>query len=62
MCYSICVISEFIFFGGIEMKKEYLRPELNVLSLVVEDNTNLTLIPEFDDESRGGDFLGKLFI
>lgn len=26
------------------MKKEYMRPELTVLSLVVEDNTNLILV------------------
>lgn len=45
------------------MKKEYMRPELNVLSLVVEDNTNLTLEDGFDqdDISRGGYLLGKLF-
>lgn len=27
------------------MKKEYIRPELSVLSLVVEDNTNTTINP-----------------
>ena len=44
------------------MKKEYMRPEFNVLSLVVEDNTNLTIEDNWDDSklSAGGDFLGKL--
>ena len=46
------------------MKKEYVRPELNVLSLVVEDNTNdISLpVPGKDDNrlSIGGD-LGGLF-
>ncbi len=44
------------------MKKEYVRPELNVLSLVVEDNTNDIGLTGKDDNrlSIGGD-LGGLF-
>lgn len=43
------------------MKKEYIRPELNVLSLVVEDNTNdLELNKDDNRLSIGGD-LGGLF-
>lgn len=30
------------------MKKEYMRPELTVLSLVVEDNTNLIKVGTID--------------
>ena len=43
------------------MKKEYTRPELNIVSLVVEDTTN-DLSLEKDDHrlSLGGD-LGSLF-
>ena len=45
------------------MKKEYIRPELNVLSLVVEDDTNnLTLDPGKDDTRLSiGGLLGDLF-
>ena len=38
------------------MKKEYMRPELTVLSLVVEDNTNVTEITA----PNGNLFLSKL--
>ena len=45
------------------MKKEYIRPELNVLSLVVEDDTNnLTLDTGKDDTRLSiGGLLGDLF-
>ena len=46
------------------MKKEYMRPELTILSLEVEDNTNvLDITPGQDDNelSIGGDILGNLF-
>ncbi len=45
------------------MKKEYIRPELNVLSLIVEDNTNdLSLVPQKDDNRLSiGDLIGDLF-
>lgn len=45
------------------MKKEYIRPELSVLSLVVEDNTNDLSLDTGKDDNRlsiGGD-LGGLF-
>lgn len=44
------------------MKKEYTCPELNVVSLVVEDTTNAELDLNKDDNrlSLGGD-LGGLF-
>ena len=49
------------------MKKEYIRPELNVLSLIVEDNTNTGdldgILTDKDDNrmSVGGDILSGLF-
>lgn len=45
------------------MKKEYVRPELNVLSLMVEDNTNDLSLDMGKDDNRlsiGGE-LGDLF-
>ena len=44
------------------MKKEYMRPELTILSLDVEDDTN-AIVPGQDDNelSIGGDSLGNLF-
>lgn len=45
------------------MKKEYIRPELNVLSLVVEDDTNAIGLEDHKDDIRlsiGSD-LGSLF-
>ncbi len=45
------------------MKKEYTRPELNIVSLVVEDTTNDLTLDRGIDDSRlsinGG--LGDLF-
>ena len=45
------------------MKKEYVRPELNVLSLVVEDNTNDIGLDTGKDDNRLtiGGALGDLF-
>ncbi|MEE0840465.1 MAG: hypothetical protein U0L72_08005 [Acutalibacteraceae bacterium] len=44
------------------MKKEYMRPELTILSLEVEDNTNAITFGKDDNElSIGGDILGDLF-
>lgn len=46
------------------MKKEYMRPELNILSLAVEDNTNALVDDNENDDielSIGGDILGNLF-
>jgi hypothetical protein len=43
------------------MKKEYTRPELNIVSLVVEDTTNALDLGKDDNRlSIGGD-LGGLF-
>lgn len=42
------------------MKKEYVRPELNVLSLVVEDNTNTLELGKDDNRLSIGD-LGNIF-
>ena len=43
------------------MKKEYVCPELNVLSLVVEDNTNNLELNKDDSRLSIGDLLGDLF-
>ncbi|MEE0947067.1 MAG: hypothetical protein U0M42_09630 [Acutalibacteraceae bacterium] len=46
------------------MKKEYMRPELSILSLVVEDNTNaldITINTDDNELSIGGDILGGIF-
>lgn len=43
------------------MKKEYVRPELNVLSLVVEDNTNTLELGKDDNRLSIGGALGDLF-
>ena len=42
------------------MKKEYTRPELNIVSLVVEDTTNFVLNKDDNRLSIGGD-LADLF-
>jgi hypothetical protein len=42
------------------MKKEYTRPELNIVSLVVEDTTNFELNKDDNRLSINGD-LGDLF-
>ncbi|MBR2043902.1 MAG: hypothetical protein IJ946_06145 [Clostridia bacterium] len=45
------------------MKKEYVRPELNVLSLVVEDNTNNIGLEDMgkDDNRLSIGALGNIF-
>lgn len=43
------------------MKKEYIRPELNVLSLVVEDDTNNLTLEKDDSRLSLGGLLGDLF-
>lgn len=44
------------------MKKEYIRPELSVLSLVVEDNTNTIDLQENNDITLSiNKDLGSLF-
>ena len=42
------------------MKKEYTRPELNIVTLVVEDTTNFELNKDDNRLSINGD-LGDLF-
>ena len=43
------------------MKKEYTRPELNIVSLVVEDVTNDLILDKDDNRLSIGGELGDLF-